>query len=102
VEEVIALTIPIVGILATASVLILRPITKRLGDTLHQVQQDRKEARLDQGQIDQIRGLMESLQERVELIEQRQGFFESLLEARSERRVVDPVGGQARLEDGSD
>jgi hypothetical protein len=102
VEEVIALTIPIVGILATASVLILRPITKRLGDTLHQMQQDRRETRLDQGQMDQIRGLVESLQERIELVEQRQGFFESLLEARSERGVVDRGGRQARLVDGSE
>ncbi len=101
-EEVIALTIPIVGILATASVLILRPITKRLGDTLHQVQQDRREARLDQGQFDQIRGMVESLQERVELVEQRQGFFESLLEARSERRISDSAGREARLVDGSE
>ena len=101
-EEVIALTIPIVGILATASVLILRPITKRLGDTLHQVQQDRREARLDQGQLDQIRGLVESLQERVELVEQRQGFFESLLESRSERKIAGHAAAQARLVDGGE
>jgi hypothetical protein len=93
VEEILALMIPIVFILAMASVLILRPITKRLGDALHQMQQDRHEARLDQGQLDQIRALVESVQERVELVEQRQSFFESLLESRTQR---------VRLEEGVD
>lgn len=91
-EEILALMIPIVFILAMASVLILRPITKRLGDALHQMQQDRHEARLDQGQLDQIRALVESMQERVELVEQRQGFFESLLESRSRRVRLEEAG----------
>ncbi len=88
-EDILALFIPIVFILAAASVLILRPITKRLGDALHQMQQDRHEARLDQGQLDQIRSLVESVQERVELVEQRQSFFESLLESRAQRVRLD-------------
>lgn len=92
-EEILALMIPIVFILAMASVLILRPITKRLGESLHQMQQDRHEARLDQGQLDHIRALLESVQERLELVEQRQSFFESLLESRPPR---------VRLEDGLD
>lgn len=83
--EIIAVSIPIVFILAGASVLILRPITKRLGEALHQMQQDRHEARLDQGQLEQVRALMESVQERLELVEQRQSFFESLIESRSEK-----------------
>jgi hypothetical protein len=57
------------------------------------MQQDRHEARLDQGQLDQIRALVESVQERVELVEQRQSFFESLLESRAQRvRLEEGVG----------
>ncbi len=84
-EEIIALLIPIVFILAAASVLILRPITKRLGEALQQIQQDRHEARLDQGQLEQVRAVVESVQDRLELVEQRQSFFESLIESRSEK-----------------
>ncbi len=84
-EEIIALLIPIVFILAMASVLILRPITKRLGEAFHPMQQDRHEARLDQGQLEQVRALVESVQERLELVEQRQSFFESLIESRSDK-----------------
>ena len=40
-----------------------------------------------------IRALVESVQERVELVEQRQSFFESLLESRAERvRLEEGVG----------
>ncbi len=91
-EDILALMIPIVFILAMASVLILRPITKRLGAALHQMQQDRHGARLDQGQLDQIRALVESVQERVELVEQRQSFFESLLESRTQRVRLEEGG----------
>ncbi len=83
--EIIALSIPIVFILAGASVLILRPITKRLGEALQQIQQDRHETRLDQGQLEQVRAVVESVQDRLELVEQRQSFFESLIESRSEK-----------------
>lgn len=93
-EEFLALMIPIVFILAMASVLILRPITKRLGDALHQMQQDRHETRLDQGQLDQIRALVESVQDRLELVEQRQSFFESLLESRAQRMRLEEGGDQ--------
>ena len=86
-EDILALMIPIIFILATASVLILRPITKRLGDAIHQVQQDRHETRIEQAQLEQIRGLVESVQERLELLEQRQSFYESLMEARPQRRL---------------
>ena len=84
-EEIIALLIPIVFILAMASVLILRPITKRLGEALQQIQRDRLEARLDQGQLEHVRTLVESVKDRLELVEQRQSFFESLIESRSEK-----------------
>ncbi len=83
--EIIALLIPIVFILAMASVLILRPITKRLGEALQQMQQERHETRLDQGQVEQVPALVESVQDRLELVEQRQSFFESLIESRSDK-----------------
>lgn len=90
-EDILALMIPIVFILAMASVLILRPVTKRLGDALHQMQEDRHEARLDQGRLDRLLALVEGLQERLELVEQRQGFYESLIESRPPReRLEDP------------
>ena len=87
-EDIIYALIPIVFILAGASVLVLRPITKRLGTLLEQMQKDRQEARLEQSDLGQVRSMVESVHERLELIEQRQNFVEALVDSKQGSREL--------------
>lgn len=76
--------VTIVLFLTVGGVLVLRPIAKRVGDLLEMYQRDRQ-AGLE-GDVHQIRDLLESMNARLQLIEERQDFTERLLgEGRPER-----------------
>ncbi len=64
-------------ILTVGGVLVLRPISKRVGALLELYARD-KQAGLE-GEVHQVRDLLETMDARLRLIEERQDFTERLL-----------------------
>ena len=83
--EVAPMIVAVVFILTTGGVLLLRPIAKRMGELLEVFAQD-KQAGL-QNDVGQIRDLLETMNARLQLMEERQDFTERLLsgEKKTER-----------------
>jgi hypothetical protein len=67
----------IVLILTVGGVLILRPISKRIGDLLELYSRDRQSGL--QAEVQQLRDLLETTSARMQLLEERQDFTERLL-----------------------
>lgn len=68
----------VTGIVTTGGVLVLRPISKRLGDLLEVMTRERRLP--DRGaEMAQLRDLMQSIDSRLSLIEERQDFAEAML-----------------------
>ena len=81
--------IPIVLFSCIAAVLILRPITKKLGLLLEAFARERMSpapARADADQIARLADSLERINARLDLMEDRVGFVERLLEARPRPR----------------
>jgi len=76
-EMVAPMVIGVVFILTTGGVLILRPIAKRLGDLI-EVYGREKESGL-RTEVGQMRDLLETMNARMQLLEERQDFTERLL-----------------------
>jgi hypothetical protein len=76
-ESLAALVVPTVFILTVGAVIILRPITKRLTELIALYSQDRQAGVL--GDVQQIRDLLETMNARLQLLEERQDFTERLL-----------------------
>lgn len=77
--DIAPMAVAITLIVASAGVLIFRPLSKRLGDLLDQMQRDRRAAAADQPDLARIAELLERLTDRIERIEDRQEFTERLL-----------------------
>jgi hypothetical protein len=84
-EDAIYALIPIVFIIAVAGVIVLRPLSKRLGTLLEAYGQDRIAARTEERQLTAIREHLESLDRRLDMLEERMGFTEELVERGSGR-----------------
>lgn len=82
--------IPIFFFLSVAAVMILRPLTKRLGMVLEMMARDRQTVRTDDTELARIRVLLEHLGKRMELMEERVDFTERLV-ASSRRPHTDMV-----------
>jgi hypothetical protein len=76
-----------VFILTVGGVLILRPIAKRLSDVLELYARE-KQAGLE-GEVHQVRELLETMDARMRLMEERQEFTDRLLREPSEKRLGD-------------
>lgn len=87
-EEFFVFLVPITFILSFAGVLIFRPLTKRLGSIMEANALARREATTDRQYYEHIKALLETQTLRMEQLEQRLEFTESLLEARNARRLV--------------
>ncbi len=88
--EVIApMIVGIVLILTIGGVTLLRPLAKRLGDLLELMAEERRSGDVTAG-FDQIRELLERQNSRLELLERRQDFTESLLASRQQSAVEPP------------
>ena len=74
--------IPIVMFMSVAAVLILRPITTRLGQAIER-SHDRKQAVVPDEQVHRLMQLMESLADRMDRLEDRVDFAERILERQS-------------------
>lgn len=85
--------IPIVLFICIAGVLILRPISKKLGVLLEALAKERV-ARvtpgrpLDEAQLDRVTTALERLNNRLDLIDDRMSFMERLIEDRPRHRLT--------------
>lgn len=73
-------------ILTVGGVLIFRPLAKRLGDLLEVYARDKEQGL--QADVHQMRELLETMNSRLQLMEERQDFTERLIA--SERKELAP------------
>lgn len=88
----------VVFILTTGGVLVLRPITKRLGHLLEVMARER--AALPADELRRLRETMDTVNQRMALLEERQDFTERLLERGDggDHRLVDEPSKPLRVE----
>jgi hypothetical protein len=82
--------VPIVMFLCIAGVAILRPITKPLGRLMDAMAQDRIAARTGQSgdaKTERVVALLEVLNDRLDLLDERVQFVERLSEGKSRGRI---------------
>lgn len=92
-ELFMVMMVPITAIFTTGAVLILRPVTRRIGGLVDAMAQERREraARPDGAQT---RELLAALEGRLSLLEERQDFAEALLDS-GRRRPRAALAGRA-------
>jgi hypothetical protein len=73
--------------LVTGAVILLRPLTRRLGELLEVMVRQRTEAP-PTPELTQIRDLLLNVESRLSLLEERQSFAEALLASHSQRAGV--------------
>lgn len=85
-SEAIALMVVLITLVLTVGgVLILRPLSKRLAELLEVMTRNRREPRLDQ-ELMHIRELLDTVSQRLSLVEERQDFSDQLLQDRGRAR----------------
>jgi hypothetical protein len=94
-EEFFFALIPITFILSVAGVLIFRPLTKRLGNVMEANALARQQVVDDKLHHDHVKTLLETQSLKIQQLEQRLEFTESLLEARPSQYLG---GGKKRKE----
>lgn len=72
-------------ILMVGAVILLKPLSKQGAALLEQMLKDRREGR-STNELEHLTSSMANLSERMRLLEERQGFTESLIEAIPESR----------------
>jgi len=86
-DAIAPMIVAVVLFLTVGAVAVLRPLSKRLADILEMYARDRE--RGIEGEVRQMRDLLETMSARLELMEERQEFTERLLgpgeEARKKR-----------------
>ena len=82
-EFIAPMIMTIVLILTVGGVMVLRPIAKRIGDLLELYVKDRREGL--EGDVSQVRDLLETMNARLHLMEERQDFTERLLTGKTEK-----------------
>jgi hypothetical protein len=85
--------VPIVLFMSIAGIMILRPVTKRLGLLLEALAKERmvgaSPARtLDEAQLERITNALERLNNRLDLVDDRVAFMERLVEEKPRRRLT--------------
>lgn len=94
--EILApMLVAIVLILTVGGVVLLRPLSRRLGELLEVMAREREQPRLDRD-VDRLREAVETLNGRLALLEERVDFTDALL-ADPERRRLRP---EPKLADG--
>jgi hypothetical protein len=80
--DIVMLTVMVTAIVTTGGVLILRPVSRRLGTFLEvMTQQKMRAASSDPHDTMRIRELLTSIDSRLTLLEERQDFAEALISA---------------------
>jgi len=80
-NNIAPMLVAITLILTTGGVLVLRPLSKKLGSLLEVMTQQRGVA-APQQELVRMRELLERMEGRIALLEERQAFAESLLAAK--------------------
>ena len=83
----------VVLILTVGGVLLLRPIAKRLGDIVELMLREKREGA--EGELRRMGDLLENVDARMTLLEERQDFSERLLASSDRAKDIDddPVSG---------
>ena len=83
-----------------AAVILLFPVTRRLGHFMEEWIRLRRDSALDQGELADVRThmrdvrqLLETIDSRLDLLGERQDFVESLIESGERKRLADPEFG---------
>ena len=84
-EYIAPMIVSIVLFLTVGGVVVLRPISKRIGDLLELYARDKRDGL--EGDVSQVRDLLETMNARLHLIEERQDFTERLLTGKTETEV---------------
>ena len=82
-EELFIALVPMTMFLTIGGVLVFRPLTKRLGLMLEANAVNKRSDEMDRIQHDHLRAMIEAQNLKIETLEQRIEFSESLLEARA-------------------
>jgi len=82
-EFIAPMIMMIVLTLTVGGVMVLRPIAKRVGDLLEAYAKDRRDGL--EGDVHQVRELLETMNARLQLMEERQDFTERLLTGKKEQ-----------------
>jgi len=99
--EILApLIFAIILTLTVGGVILLKPIANKLGHLLEAMAKEKAEPKLG-GDIDHIRDLLETMNARLALMEERQDFTDALL-ADPERQRLKPGGGGRKGDGGSE
>jgi len=81
------MVVMVTGIVSAAGVLILRPISKRLGGLLEVMTRERR-APEPGAEVAQLRDLMQRIDSRLSLMEERQDFAEAILSSGERPRAA--------------
>ena len=87
-EDIAPFIVAVTLILTVGGVAILRPIAKRVGDLLEAMAKEKREPRRMLDDSHRMVELMESLHARLERLEQRQDFTDSLLNPGREGKTL--------------
>lgn len=91
-EFIAPMVMSVVFIITTGAVILLRPLSRRLGDLLEVMAAERKDPQLKE-ELAKVRELQEILSERLALLEERQEFTDALLRGGEKQRL----GGGQRI-----
>jgi hypothetical protein len=95
--DIVTLTVMVTAIVTTGGVLILRPVSKRLGALLEvMTQQKLRVANSDPHDTQRIRDLLVSIDSRLNILEERQDFAEALISAGDTKLLAMTAAHQAQ------
>lgn len=97
-DLVLIFTFVVVTLLILVGGFVARPFVKRLGDALDRYLGEKAGEAWEARQLEAIREQIESLNQRMALIEERVDFTESLVTEERQERSLDADSGGARLE----
>lgn len=89
-QMIAPMVVAIVLILTVGGVVLLRPLSKRLGWLLEAMARDRERPQIGQ-EMERLRELLETMNGRLTLLEERQDFTDALLTDPERRRLRAPT-----------
>lgn len=87
-EAVAPMIVAIVLFITVGGVLVLRPISKRVGDLLEAMAREKRSGL--ENDVSQMRDLLETMNARLQLMEERQDFTERLLSGERKKEELPP------------
>jgi hypothetical protein len=93
-SEVAPMIVAVVGFITVGGVMVLRPIAKKAGDLMEVLAREKQSGL--QNDVGQIRDLLETMNARLALLEERQDFTERLMAG--QRRPDSLMAGEQKKE----